>query len=466
MAKRTVCPHGCGKEWVGTSNRRAKTPLDPGASAAANNASGANCERLKRFDGSIRSLTMSDDDYTCRRVWMDAYLEAFDKKKPKKDPPKPKVKPEDPVMPCVKGRLVVQVQDFEDKPIQDAVVDVRDLGGSLTDKDGLADYGEVPPGSYDITAEKDHHSPARDQPHGPVETTDDVRACTTTLVTLSMIQTCTSYHLNKPFLIAQATDSYLTPTNPVSVNDDLLNGGSLLFGQDTTHSSGRTPPAGESVGVKETDLVAKMNLLLDEFASGDTTGMAKRLFGSFLSKNAAIVVFIDPALDKAISTHANFLTFANRALAAPKTPGGIPAKPRIHQALESAGWDINTVKAITDLGVPAFNLGDKVLRTQDYDNGLGVMINGVQYVLVYVEAYDYYSCTQEYKIKLKFALYDVFGLDDDDLTEYGAGSDSVFHSDAAKGVTAWWQLQHQFDYQPLLTRSLVVKEYIVSTSQK
>ena len=83
---------------------------------------------------------MSDHDYTCRRVWMDAYLDAFDKKKPKKDPPKPKVKPDDPVIPCVKGNLVVRVVDFDGKPVEDATVGVAGVGGIVTKQDGLADF--------------------------------------------------------------------------------------------------------------------------------------------------------------------------------------------------------------------------------------------------------------------------------------------------------------------------------------
>ncbi len=56
-------------------------------------------------------------------------------------------------------------------------------------------------------------------------------------------------------------------------------------------------------------------------------------------------------------------------------------------------------------------------------------------------------------------LYDVFGLDDDDLSEYGARSTGLFASDAAVGITAWWQLQHQFNYAPLVTRIVVEKTY-------
>ncbi|MFO1497766.1 MAG: carboxypeptidase-like regulatory domain-containing protein [Verrucomicrobiota bacterium] len=462
MAERIVCPYGCGKEWVGTANRRADTPLDPDATRAANEATWSNCPRLTSADGTRRQLTMEADDAFCRRVWMDAYIEAR-RKTSKKQPPKPKVDPKDPVLPCEKANLVVRVSDDKDGPVERATVVVDGLGSLETNADGYADFGEVNPGSYHITAEKAHHSPGAGQVHGPTETTKDVPRCTTTLARLTLVQTCKSIYLKKPFLIAQATDKYLSPTVSQPVNDDILYGAPLGFGQDITHATGRTAPGGESVGTTASALDAKMRRLLGEFAANDKTGMAKRLLDDFLSKKSSIVVFSDPSLDAAISTHTNFVSFANRAVSAPGTPGADKSKTRIHQALQAAGWDVNAVKPITDLGVPAFNIGSKVRGTDDFGNGLGVMINGVQYVVVYVEEYEYHSCTEEYRIKLKFALYDVFGLDDDDLREFGAADDSFYHSTAAIGITAWWQLQHQFDYAPLLTRGVVELEYNVST---
>ena len=91
------------------------------------------------------------------------------------------------------------------------------------------------------------------------------------------------------------------------------------------------------------------------------------------------------------------------------------------------------------------------------------MINGVQYAFVYIEEYCYNSCEQQYTIKLKFILYDVFGLDDD-LIEFGAASDWNLLS-APQGITAWWQLQHQFDYAPLITKAVIYKDFTISTKR-
>jgi hypothetical protein len=194
LSTKTVCPNGCGKEWIGTSSRRADTPLDPDATAAADEASAANCARLKNPDGTSRNLTMSDDDYYCRRVWMDAYLAALEKKKGKKTGPSPTMYPDEAVVPCLTANLVVQVTDFNGKPVKDALVTVKGVGEKATGDDGLADFGEVPPKQYVVDAEKNNYRP--DPPKdpnlmdkmapGPAEKSADVPACQTTLVVLQL----------------------------------------------------------------------------------------------------------------------------------------------------------------------------------------------------------------------------------------------------------------------------------------
>jgi len=203
-----------------------------------------------------------------------------------------------------------------------------------------------------------------------------------------------------------------------------------------------------------------MNALLDVFATDDSANKAKHLFDTFLAKRDKLAIYTDTALNTAVSSHENFLYFSERALGAPGTKGANPPKPRIHQLLSQAGWDINKVALITGLGVPAFNVGDKLWRTGDFANGLGVMINGVQYVLVSVDGYHYDSCKASYTITLRYELYDVFGLDDDDLQEYGAKN--MLASTAQVGISAWWQVQHQYGYAPLITKAVATRSFTVS----
>jgi hypothetical protein len=204
-------------------------------------------------------------------------------------------------------------------------------------------------------------------------------------------------------------------------------------------------------------LERKMRKLLTEFASSDTHGKARRLFDAFLTPRRAVSIWSDADLTTAAEAHPNIVTFVHRALSAPNSPERSAGQTRIHQALQNAGWDIRRAVAPTDLGVPAFNRGNKVLATGDFGNGLGVMINGLQHAIVIAKEYHYNACRREYYIKLEYVFYDVFGLDDDDLREFGA--DGGYDSDAAEGITAWWQLQHQHGYAPLITRIAFEREF-------
>jgi hypothetical protein len=268
-----------------------------------------------------------------------------------------------------------------------------------------------------------------------------------------MAPNCSPFPLTPPRLVAIAQDSYLTPTTAFPDNLHLPGIAAPKYGQDITSGYSRMAPGKKDVGSTPDVLKPKMRKLLTIFARGDTTGMAKRLFDAFLQDTCREAAYFDDvSLNTAAASHPNIKSFCSAALSAPNSPSKAVGKVRIHQALKNANWDITKLSLPTGLGVPAFNLGYKSFSTQDFDNGLGVMINGVQYVYVLATHYNYDSAARKYCIRLKFIFYDVFGLDDDDLNEFGASSDSLTSSSAAIGITAWWQLQHQHGYSPLVTR--------------
>ena len=64
-----------------------------------------------------------------------------------------------------------------------------------------------------------------------------------------------------------------------------------------------------------------------------------------------------------------------------------PGRLRNGGSESRAMGDVTKISAPTDLGVPAFNAGSPKFSTGDYDNGLGLMINGVQYVYVLATHY-------------------------------------------------------------------------------
>ena len=270
--------------------------------------------------------------------------------------------------------------------------------------------------------------------------------------------------LPQPLALAIAKDNYLTPQYPFPDTTHIPLLSPPRYGQDITSGCRARAPQGQSVGDDVNDLKSRMLKLLKVFAGGDKTGMALRLFDEFLSQRHKGVAYFDDAhLNTAVGNHPNIEAFSNAVMSAPNSPNKTPGQVRIHQALKNAGWDIQKLHMPQNLGVPALNLGSKVFSTRDFDNGLGLMINGVQYAYVVATHYLHDSARKKYWLTLKFIFYDVFGLDDDDLKEYGAQSDSMLSSTAAVGITAWWQLQHQFGFWPLVTRAVTTKTYEVPT---
>jgi len=277
---------------------------------------------------------------------------------------------------------------------------------------------------------------------------------------------CTDFNsknirLVRPKVVAIAKDKYITPLIPFPDTKYLPTGHIPIYGQDITSGLNRATPDKQDVGKTEKELKPKMLKLLDIFADNDKSGMARRLFNAFLQKKQTIEYFEDGSLNTVAKRHQNIKDFCSLALSAPNSSLKAAGKIRIHQALRKANWDINKIVVPTDLGVPAFNKGSKIWTTGDFDNGLGLMINGMQYVYIVAQSYQYNDINSKYTITLRFVFYDVFGLDDDDLEEFGAKSDGIFSSNAAVGITAWWQLQHQYGYVPLITRIVVQKKYEV-----
>jgi len=267
--------------------------------------------------------------------------------------------------------------------------------------------------------------------------------------------------LRPPKIVAIAQDTYLKPTVPFADPTHLPGLPTPKYGQDITFGYGRPAAHKQDVGKTPDELAPLMRKLITIFAAGDRSGMANRLVEKFLSRQGKVTYFDDNDLNAAAVKHQNIQYFIKAALGAPG--GQLPpaGKKRIHQALKDAGWDIAKLTAPADLGVPAFNRGSAKARSEDFNNGLGLMINGVQYVYVVAQGYAYDEKEGMYWIALKYIFYDVFGLDDDDLEEFGASSTGTFHTDAGVGITAWWQLQHQHGYAPLVTRIVVEREFEV-----
>jgi len=229
----------------------------------------------------------------------------------------------------------------------------------------------------------------------------------------------------------------------------------LAFGGDITHGTGGKVPFGEKASDKEDELKKKIMVLPKSF---DKTGKAKKEFEEFLKKNSAQTIYTDPDLDKTIAGDENFIAFSDFTLNVPGSKHYNAGRVRIHQVLKTHNWDIRQVNPITGLGTAAFDRGSPVTGSDNYGDGLKIMIDAVAHVLVYVSSYVLYPADR-YEITLIFELWDCFGLDDEDIQKFGYKAKMQNQFSENEGFTAWWQLQHQFDYSPLMTKATVTRSF-------
>lgn len=82
-------------------------------------------------------------------------------KKPEPPNPNPNPGPRPKPKPVPVAELMVTVKDLFGKPVEGVTVTAGALGSKTTGKDGIADFGQVTPGTYDITAAKTGHGKKR-----------------------------------------------------------------------------------------------------------------------------------------------------------------------------------------------------------------------------------------------------------------------------------------------------------------
>jgi len=169
-------------------SRRAKRPLNEDAVAKAN-------EEVYKELGERRKLdpnSKADEDF--RKLWMDAYVAAGGELEGNQPHPKPPSEPVAPCPLCEFAYLVVMVTDYDGKPIENAIVNVVGIGPSRTDANGLANYGEVNPDSYNISAGKEGYWSAPDRPDGLAEVVKSVVPYSIVVANLKL------YLINEPVM--------------------------------------------------------------------------------------------------------------------------------------------------------------------------------------------------------------------------------------------------------------------------
>lgn len=162
-------------------------------------------------------------------------------------------------------------------------------------------------------------------------------------------------------------------------------------------------------------------------------------------------------LNDIISKDANFISFRNTVTY------------KVLIKLKQVNWDLSKIKEndLVRFDNVAFN------TSTNHDNGLTILIDAVEHIEVYIEEYKLVT-NNKYYLKLKFILYDTFGLDLEDVKKFGKRNStsgwryvSDWDNDTAKiyvqnnygiGFTSWWLLQHKFNHKPYVTKSVLFVE--------
>lgn len=92
-------------------------------------------------------------------------------------------------------------------------------------------------------------------------------------------------------------------------------------------------------------------------------------------------------------------------------------------------------------------------------DGLGITIHGVSYVEIRLIKFEKNPNNGNYHVKLSVELFDNFGLGEEDVSV--ANPFKQYYKLFTTGFTAWYLLQHKFDYKPLRTHvSVPIEAYL------
>jgi len=208
------------------------------------------------------------------------------------------------------------------------------------------------------------------------------------------------------------------------------------------------------IGVSEAKLKSNM---LELMRAGTTVkngmgSVAEDMVNHFIANSGG--EYENSTLENVIGNDENFKVFVIRVMY------------KILIKLKSVNWDLSQIKDTPDLvrfDNVAFNTAD------NHNDGLTITIDGVEHVEVWITEYKPPpSINAPCYIKIKFVLYDTFGLDPDDIKKYGKRKDDSalryitdwndttmqirVQNTVGYGFNSWWLLQHYFNHKPFTTK--------------
>ena len=238
-----------------------------------------------------------------------------------------------------------------------------------------------------------------------------------------------------PRVIGSKSQSYLADS-PVKIafNDpDYLPGIRPAFGQDLQFSGGSKAREIQdwqwltSDASTEATLRADMQRLRFTFSITDRQEISNSLVEEFFTPRDHVVAFTRESLNDVTKAHPSFITYRANMI------------NEFGRRFERVGFNLRSFGRIQNIPLPNFR------RFADRLRGTFFMVDRLAHTYTLLTDIEFDPNGRSYHCKFRFLFYDVFGLDDNDVRRYGLNS----------GVRAWWLLQHQYGYAPLVTRIVV-----------
>lgn len=204
---------------------------------------------------------------------------------------------------------------------------------------------------------------------------------------------------------------------PLLVGESIRN---ELYGNDFSH--GYNGKISGMENIPENKLINGMRTLMNHGTTLNS-GM-KRVANTMVDKfiNNKGGYFQDNVLNQTVEQSLRFTAF--------KTRIGY----RINQEMKRVNGKINRFAKISFNNLAFNSFYDKL-------NGLSVTIDGIQNTQVYLEKFHFNKKTGDYYMRLRFDLYDTFGLDSEDIKNH-----------PYKGFKEWWLLQYKYNHLPFITK--------------
>lgn len=185
-----------------------------------------------------------------------------------------------------------------------------------------------------------------------------------------------------------------------------------------------------------------MNRVNDD--NKDMSAVAQAIVNQFLAKGGG--VYHHPLLDSFVTKDTNFISF-DKAFSY-----------KIYKKLKKINNDLTQVvpNDLVRFDNFAFNT-----FANNYD-GLAILIHAIEHIEVFIEEYKVLSASSV-SFKLKYIIYDTFGLDIEDLRRFGKrtgaditlSNDRLVRANGGEAFSAWWLLQNKFGCKSVQTQIII-----------